>query len=139
MKLSFLTMGLALAAGAIGLPAIAQVDPLSAESDSTGLTVTNIDGRQAIRVDGKTTLRTTSNAIRNQRIVDVSGSPVRLALWEEILSDGQVAPFYSVSLGGDVFSRARQTDYTIHLRYAGFDPLAEGEPMVDAVLTAPAG
>ena len=47
------------------------------------------------------------------------------------------APWFAVSNdGGQSFGRARATSYDILLRYAQFDPLADGEPAVPAELQA---
>ena len=53
-------------------------------------------------------------------------------------SQGQ--PHYAFSLDGGLrFSRDRVTDYKIRLRYADFDPLVDGEPIVPGTLEARAG
>ncbi len=74
----------------------------------------------------------------NARFISVEGTPAEIALWDQPGHDGRVVPHYSITLDGQNWSRIRETDYTINLRYAGFDPLVDGEPAVPPALMAPA-
>ena len=76
-----------------------------------------------------------SGAELNERFIEVSGSDVLLRLWEQEVEGGLTAPFYSIALDGRTFSRSRQTDYLIKLRYSNFDPTV-ATPNVPAALTA---
>ena len=76
-----------------------------------------------------------AEAVINERFIEVLNSDVLLRLWEQEVEGGLVAPFYSIALNGRTFSRPRQTDYLIKLRFAYFDP-AIGTPAVPAAFQA---
>jgi len=58
--------------------------------------------------------------------------------WSAPAADGEVLPWFRFSLdGGQSWSRERATSYDILLRYAEFDPLADGEPEIPATLADP--
>ncbi len=58
----------------------------------------------------------------SERFIQVDDSQVVLRLWEEAASDGGLTPYFSISLDGQTYSRPRQTNYLIKLRYGFFDP-----------------
>src|SRR5688572_29578702 len=70
------------------------------------------------------------------RIVDVPGSPVRLALWQVTSKDGQVTPHYAISLDGRSYVVSTATDYSILLRRATFDPLVATPNLDKSMLPA---
>ena len=73
--------------------------------------------------------------ISNFRTVAVPGTATVLYLWDEGGS-----PYYAISRdgGNSIAGRVRETDYTIRLQYANFDPL-KFTPGVNEQLLAPAG
>ena len=83
-------------------------------------------------------LRTSPNPIVNARRIEMAGSAAWVAVWDEVQPSRQNQSFYRVSPDGQSLSRVRQTTYTIRVRYANFDPLADGEPAVAPELAAPA-
>ena len=77
----------------------------------------------------------TGNAVVNARRIDVPASSVRLALWAEELANGQVVPFYAISLDGRNVKTVRRTSYVLKVRHGDFDP-GVWVPPVAAPLTA---
>ncbi|MCH7792670.1 MAG: S8 family serine peptidase [Planctomycetes bacterium] len=73
--------------------------------------------------------------ISNFRTIAVPGTATVLYLWDEGGS-----PYYAISRdgGNSIAGRVRETDYTIRLQYANFDPL-KFTPGVNEQLLAPAG
>ncbi|MFQ5870007.1 MAG: S8 family serine peptidase, partial [Candidatus Zixiibacteriota bacterium] len=71
----------------------------------------------------------------NDRVIEVPGSSILLELWEGRLDNGEIAPFYGISLNGQSRVRTVQVSYELGLRYARFDPL-EWVPTVAPVLAA---
>ena len=71
----------------------------------------------------------------NDRVIEVPGSSILLELWEGRLDNGEIAPFYGISLNGQSRVRTAQVSYELGLRYARFDPL-EWVPTVAPVLAA---
>ncbi len=80
---------------------------------------------------------TTPREVQGERLIDVPGSTVRVALWDEVDAGGSTIPFYGISLDGVSMKRVRQTSYELKLRHGRFDP-AEGARPVAASLRAPA-
>ncbi|MCH7873001.1 MAG: S8 family serine peptidase, partial [Planctomycetes bacterium] len=84
---------------------------------------------------------TTANPIVNERDIAVPDSSTILMLWEEIQPDGTRVAFYAIGRDGgedaaeQIIGRVRQTEYTIGLRYANFDPM-QALPQVDIELAA---
>ncbi|MCH7872980.1 MAG: hypothetical protein IID33_14895, partial [Planctomycetes bacterium] len=76
-----------------------------------------------------------NGAVMNERFIEVLDSDVLLRLWEQEVEGGLIAPFYSIALDGRTYSRSRQTDYVIKLRYSNFDPTV-ATPNVPAALAA---
>ncbi len=72
------------------------------------------------------------------RLIEVPGSQVVVALWEEPGPSGTSVPYYGISLDGRDFVHTAPASYVLGLRYAHFDPLA-GEPTVATELAADAG
>jgi hypothetical protein len=71
----------------------------------------------------------TSNSISekiNERTILIPDTDIVLIVWNEINDDGEILPFYSISLdGGNTIVRTAQADYKLGLRYDNFDPLIE--------------
>ncbi len=96
---------------------IEPVTPLSVR------TVPMDGGRWAMALDGEAAFHTTPNAVSEERVVDVAGTPTRVVVWNETEANGNVVPFYGVALDGRTFNRITSTSYVLKLRFANFDPL----------------
>ena len=111
------------------------------QDDTDGLDRKAIDQRS---LPGYDVSQSTPNQIMNKREIAVPHSSKVVHLWEEVQPDGTQASFYSIFYrdGEDAASRpvgrARQADYSIALRYANFDPLADS-PSVNLGLKSTAG
>jgi len=103
-----------------------------------GLIVGSAGATRTLSLEGDEPFHRTANEIRDQRLIDVPGSPGRVALWSEVLPDGAVVPFYGISLDGSTMATVRQTSYVMELRYGKFDPQVT-EPPVPASLAADSG
>ncbi|UCC30407.1 MAG: S8 family serine peptidase [Phycisphaerales bacterium] len=100
--------------------------------------VVQVDGvNQTLTLEGGTPFHRTTNGVTSERLIDVPGSPIRLALWSEIDEDGQVVPFYAISQDGQSMATVRPTSYVLKLRHGDFDP-GDVVPPVDASLAAEA-
>lgn len=74
--------------------------------------------------------------IFNERIIAVPDSTIILKLWEEQMNNGEILPFYSISLdGGKTIVRTVQLSYELGLRYEHFDPM-NNVPDVEPLLSA---
>ncbi|MBV9956791.1 MAG: S8 family serine peptidase, partial [Acidobacteria bacterium] len=122
MPLSFVRRGW-LAVLLVLLLVATALSPLTSASSSR-LSVLNNSGEYALSTPELGTFYRTSNKIENARLIELSGSPARIALWEEQRADGTYAPFYAISLDGHEVARVHETSYDILLRYAKFDPAA---------------
>ena len=80
----------------------------------------------------------TTSAIVNARALAIPNSAGRAVLWTERGPDGVTQHYYALSRDGRTFSRAFPTTNQIQLRYACFDPLADGAPPVPPLLQADA-
>ena len=100
-----------------------------------GLAVVTESNLRSLSLDGAEPFHRTPNEVVGERLIDVPGGPVRLALWSEVEPEGRVAEFYAISLDGNDMATVRQTSYVMELRHGRFDPAA-GVPAVAAVLTA---
>jgi len=106
-------------------------------SKPAGLIVQNDGADRALSLDGRVPFYRTTNDVIAPRLTEVPGSPIRLVLWEEILPNKAVVPFYAISLDGRTIATVRRTSYVLKLRYGDFDP-GVGEPVVEARLAADA-
>lgn len=74
--------------------------------------------------------------IFNEKIIVVPDSTIILTLWEEQMDNGEILPFYSISLdGGKTVVRTVQPSYELGLRYEHFDPI-NNVPDVEPLLSA---
>lgn len=80
----------------------------------------------------------TANEVLDARLIDVQDASVRVALWQEVLPDGQVIPWYAISLNGQTMATVRKTSYILKVRYSYFDPEIQ-TPVVPAALAAAEG
>jgi serine protease AprX len=72
----------------------------------------------------------------DERLIVVSDTTILLRTWKTRLDDGQLIPWYSISLdAGKTVVRTVQPSYELGLRYARFDPL-NGAPGVPPILSA---
>jgi len=74
--------------------------------------------------DGPRVVHTTQTLPEDATARAVQGTPVVTVTWTE-RHDGQVVPYYAVSLDGNTYQPATATSYILKLRYAEFDPLVE--------------
>jgi len=73
----------------------------------------------------------------NERFIAVPDSTILLKFWDERSDDNMILPFYSISLdNGKTFVRTVQPSYELGFRYAHFDPLQQGVPLVNPTLIA---
>jgi len=119
---------------ALAAPAMGSSD----EPAETGLAVRSDSNVRTLSLDGGVPFHTTSNEVAGERLIDVAGSTVRLALWSEVSSDGRTVPHYAISLDGSEMATVRETSYVMALRYAKFDPEVT-EPSVPSALVAREG
>jgi hypothetical protein len=69
---------------------------------------------------------TFNSEIINEQFIAVPDSNIILKLWNEQMDNGEILPFYSISLdGGQTFVRTVQPSYELGLRYAHFDPVLD--------------
>jgi len=108
---------------------------LSPAEGGVGLAVTADGQAYNIGLSGAEPFYSTARKVSDERLIDVPGSPVLLALWRETSTSGDVVSHYAISLDGQKFSRARATSYILRLRYSNFDPLVT-LPHIPDVLTA---
>ncbi len=74
--------------------------------------------------------------ILNERQITISDSSIVLKLWEEQNENGEILPYYSISLDdGKTIVRTVQASYELGLRYAHFDPI-DSVPVVEPILAA---
>jgi serine protease AprX len=60
------------------------------------------------------------------RVIDVAGSAVRVAVWEEAGANGEAEAWYGISLDGQTFQHVSPARYEINIAGLSFDPLAAG-------------
>jgi hypothetical protein len=106
------------------VPAMAQEDGarlsgLALESDSTGYTL-SLDGAE---------FHSTPNEITGERLIEVPGTTVRVALWSESAPQAEQLQLYAISLGGSSVATVRSTSYTMKLRHGAFDPAVTVRPV----------
>jgi len=90
----------------------------------------------ALNVDGNIVTFPRNAEIMNEQYISIPNSLVLLRLWNERQQNGEIVPFYSISLdSGNSFIRTVQPSYELGLRYAHFDPL-EAQPSIDPLLAA---
>ncbi len=111
-------------AGAL-LAASGQIPELVVESTRAGSVVRYSDGLS---------LRTTGAKVASARSIEIPGSPVRIAMWNEG-SKGVSTPYYAISLDGRTVHRVTPTSYNVELQYGSFDPAAK-QPSVPNNLSA---
>jgi len=84
---------------------------------------------------GEAAFHSTPAAVTDARLVEVPGSALLLALWNEHAPGGPPVPHYAFSFNGQTFAFARETSYEIKLSPTEFDPLL-GVPDVSPSLRA---
>jgi len=109
--------------------------PGTHRSPRSGLTV-RADGQgNALSLANGKPFHRTANEVTDERLIEVPGSPIRLALWVENVPDAGAVPFYAITLDGHRVATVRRTSYALKLRHGGFDPAAR-VPQVEASLAA---
>ena len=119
------------------VPALGQNGGLAGPRTSlrSGLTVRVGGAGSVLSLGDRVPFHRTANDVTNHRLIDVPGSPVRLALWMEVLPDKRTVPFYAVSLDGQSMATVRRTSYVLKVRHGDFDP-GTRVPQVGALLAA---
>lgn len=84
---------------------------------------------------GQAPFHSTEAAVADARLIEVPGSALLLALWNEHDLGGPPVPHYAFSFDGQTFAFARETSYEIKLAPTEFDPLL-GVPEVSPSLRA---
>lgn len=87
------------------------------------LVVRRVGSLYEISRQGGEVFHSTRARVSNARMINLPGSPAKVALWNEGVGRATV-PYFGVSLDGLEFQRVTNTDYRIMLRYAEFDPLS---------------
>ena len=110
--------------------------PMAAQGpDETGLVVQETAGVTTLSLDGASPFHSTGKPVIGDRLIEVAGTAVRVALWTEVAPDGRSEPFYAISLDGHEMATVRRTSYALELRHGGFDPLVQ-VPVVEPTLAA---
>ena len=100
------------------------------------LTICALLFAMAIDVNGTTFISEKIPSINNEKTIAIPDSTILLTLWDEKLENGDLQPFYSISLdGGKTIARTVQPSYELGLRYAHFDPLIS-TPDIPPILSA---
>ncbi|UCC31960.1 MAG: S8 family serine peptidase, partial [Phycisphaerales bacterium] len=99
------------------------------------LCVTQNDTNTELSFHGNEPFRITESDVTDARLVQVPGTEVLLALWNEAEPGRDAVPFYAISLDGMDVKWVRRTSYDLDLKYARFDPLDQA-PQVEEALTA---
>ena len=99
---------------------------------SSALIVQTDDAGRTLSLDNGTPFHRTANEVTGERLIDVPGSRIHLALWSEVDEEGRVAPFYAITLDGRTMATVRPTSYVLKLRHGDFDPGAGVPPVDDA-------
>lgn len=94
--------------------------------------VTKANGQNTLKFENGLVIRRTSAAISGARAMGLPGSPVQIALWNEVVR-GKSTPHYAISLDGSQVERVTNASYDIKIRYGAFDP-AKGAPSVPSRL-----
>lgn len=103
-------------------------------SSPTGLLV-QVNGEETtLRLDAGMVFHRTGNEVSNAREIDVSGSDVRLVLWDEAATGGERESFYAISRAGSM-AVVRRASHVLKLRHGDFDP-GGAIPPVDVFLAA---
>ena len=77
----------------------------------------------------------TPDVISAARLIEVPQSTVCLVCWEQTAPDGQLTPYYAISLDGENMATVRPTSYELKLQHSQFDPLGR-IPAVETDLAA---
>ena len=93
---------------------------------SPALDVRNGEDVTALSLGNGAAFHTTTNEVRDPRIVEVPGTSILLTLWDEMTAMG-LTSFYAISLDGSSTATVRETSYELMLDRLSFDPAA-GEP-----------
>lgn len=127
------------ALGAVGLAAPPDMPPgpiASAAAERCRGRDVRVQGtRYLLGLPGEAAFHNTNRPIADARLIEVPGSEVMLALWEERSGSGERLPFHAISRDGRRFARVRRTSYEIRLKAGDFDPM-RSVPPVDALLAA---
>jgi len=112
-------------------PSIAQ-ERVSVRNTADGSALSLLTAR------GERQVQVSDDAILSPRLHVVPGSDALGMSWSEEAENGPGTSWYSVSVDGERFNTPKQTDYSLLLRFAAFDPLS-GKAAVPPDLMAPKG
>ena len=135
MKRLLPIMPLALAFSAIALGQLFPSTPAAGTTLSkAGLSVARGGGRTHMALNG-VSFHETPDVISAARLIEVPQSTVCLVCWEQTAPDGQLTPYYAISLDGENMATVRPTSYELKLQHSQFDPLGR-IPAVETDLAA---
>jgi hypothetical protein len=84
---------------------------------------TNVTGTILNEVDETLNIK---EDLFNERQITISNSDIVINLWDEQKDNGEMLPYYSISLDkGKTYVRTVQPSYELGLRYAYFDPIED--------------
>jgi len=135
MKRLLPIMPLALAFSTIALGQLFPVTPAAGTTlPQAGLSVARDGGRTHMALNG-VSFHETPDVISAARLIEVPQSTVCLVCWEQTAPDGQLTPYYAISLDGENMATVRPTSYELKLQHSQFDPLGR-IPAVETDLAA---
>lgn len=89
----------------------------------SALQIETADGQTRLALPGQPAFHVTTNGVSGARRVDVIGSDAVVVTWAETEPNGNVTPYFGISLDGGAFQRVTPASYILKLRYSNFDPL----------------
>ncbi len=90
-------------------------------SDPQRLQVVVEDGVTSIALPGETPFHTTSEKVTGDRLLELPGSRIRVALWNQTDAAGTMTPYYAIGRDG-AMGEGKATSYRLRLRHGEFDP-----------------
>lgn len=115
-------------------PPRADGDPASSGA-ATWRASDSSNGGALITAQGAVVYRT-ENPVHGVRSIEPFDTGLQLVLWDEETTPGSRAPHYAILEGERLLGRVRETDYTVELADARFEPLTQGAPAFSDVLRA---
>lgn len=109
--------------------AAAQIAPQapSPRPDASDLTINRTGTLTELKLAPGAPLRQTVRTVAHARLIDLTGSRVRLVCWDEVDPAAQTTPYYAISLDGLTAAAVRPTSYVLRLRQQEFDPLMQAD------------
>lgn len=115
---------------AMPLSQAAQIPPQSSIllSDNNGMNELRLNSQN------ERPFHITRQNVQNAKLVEIDASENLIILWDQIASNGTVSPWYAISLDGAQVDFVTQTSNQLNLRFATFDPAAEGPDVPPSLL-----